>query len=275
MKIVRLDTGGNEVSPRVAGMLVGPGGAGEDASWAVPEEAPAAILYNGTSFAVMMITPADIEDFAIGFTVTEGVARGLGEISSIRIAETGDGYTVNIEVDDKRLADVEGRRRTLAGRAGCGLCGAQTIDAALPKPKKVRGAVPGADAVLAAFAGLREEQTMNRENRSTHAAAFCDAAGRIVAVREDIGRHNALDKVAGALARERIDASKGFVILSSRFSVELAQKVAAIGAPFVASVSAPSALALKVADEAGLKVGALDGEKLMLFGARARKGNAA
>lgn len=275
MKVERLDKGGNEVSPLVTGLLVAPGGAGEGASWAVPQEAPVAILYNGTSFAVMMITPADIEDFAAGFTLTEGVARGLDEIASVRIAETGDGYTVNIEVDEKRLAGVEGRRRTLAGRAGCGLCGAQTIEAALPKPKRVRGALPAADAVLAAFAGLRDAQAMNLENRSTHAAAFCDIEGAIVVAREDIGRHNALDKVAGALARDGVDASKGFIILSSRFSVELAQKVAAIGAPFVASVSAPSALALKVADQARLRVGALDGEKLMLFDSALRKGCAA
>jgi FdhD protein len=253
-----------EVSPRVSGRIHSKGGVRSDV-WKLAEEAPAAILYNGQSFAVMMVTPADFEDFAIGFTITEGIAASKAEIGSIRIAEAADGFLVNVEVDAGALERAEGRRRTLTGRSGCGICGAQSLDAVMKPLAHVSGAWPDAAAVEKAFETMPSMQPMNIENRSTHAAAFCDLSGKVELVREDIGRHNALDKLAGALARQERGASSGFILMSSRCSVELVQKAAAIRAPFIASVSAPSALALRLAQAAGMGVAAKTRGGLMLF----------
>jgi FdhD protein len=253
-----------EVSPRVSGRIHSKGGVRSEV-WKLAEEAPAAILYNGQSFAVMMVTPADFEDFAIGFTITEGIAASKAEIGSIRIAEAADGFLVNVEVDAGALERAEGRRRTLTGRSGCGICGAQSLDAVMKPLAHVSGAWPDAAAVEKAFETMPSMQPMNIENRSTHAAAFCDLSGKVELVREDIGRHNALDKLAGALARQERGASSGFILMSSRCSVELVQKAAAIRAPFIASVSAPSALALRLAQVAGMGVAAKTRGGLMLF----------
>jgi FdhD protein len=253
-----------EVSPRVSGRIHSKGGVRSEV-WKLAEEAPAAILYNGQSFAVMMVTPADFEDFAIGFTITEGIAASKAEIGSIRIAEAADGFLVNVEVDAGALERAEGRRRTLTGRSGCGICGAQSLDAVMKPLAHVSGAWPDAAAVEKAFETMPSIQPMNIENRSTHAAAFCDLSGKVELVREDIGRHNALDKLAGALARQERGASSGFILMSSRCSVELVQKAAAIRAPFIASVSAPSALALRLAQVAGMGVAAKTRGGLMLF----------
>jgi FdhD protein len=233
--------------------------------WKLADEAPASILYNGQSFAVMMVTPADLEDFAIGFSITEGIAASAIEIGSIRIAEAADGFLVNVEVDAGALERAEGRRRTLTGRSGCGICGAQSLDAVMKPLARVSGVCPEAAAIEKAFETMPSMQPMNLENRSTHAAAYCDLLGNVELVREDIGRHNALDKLAGALARQGRDASKGFILMSSRCSVELVQKAAAIRAPFIASVSAPSALALRLAQGAGMGVAAKTRGGLMMF----------
>ncbi len=233
--------------------------------WSLPDEVPVSILYNGNSFAVMMATPQDIEDFVTGFSITEGIADTVSDVQDIRIAEAGDGFVVNIKVDEKLLERAEGRRRTLTGRSGCGLCGAQSLDAVMKPLRQVSGAIPDTASVLRAFDGLKAKQPMNQVNKSTHAAAFCDFDGNVLLVREDIGRHNALDKLAGALALQRIKGSEGFLVLSSRFSVEMAQKAAAIGVGFVASISAPSALGLRLADKAGLKIACLAGDRLMIF----------
>lgn len=264
MEILRLSASDPEVSPAAPGRLVGPGGE-RPAAWAVPEETPVAILLNGESFAVMMATPADLEDFAVGFALTEGIIETADDLKALRLAEAGDGIVANLVLDPARVAAAAHRRRTLAGRAGCGICGAQTLAAALPRPPKVRGRAPDPAAVLRAFAAFPAAQRMKSENRSTHAAAFCAWDGTVELVREDVGRHNALDKLAGALARQGRDASAGFVILSSRVGVEMVQKAAAIRAPFLAAVSAPSALALRVAAQAGLRVAGLAGDSLMIF----------
>jgi FdhD protein len=234
-------------------------------TWMLADETPASILYNGQSFAVMMITPADLEDFAIGFTITEGIASSAAEIRNVRIAEAADGFLINIDVSDTALEAAEGRRRTLTGRSGCGICGAQSLDAVMKPLAKVSGLRPEAKSVLKAFEQLPSLQPMNLENRSTHAAAFCSRSGDIELVREDIGRHNALDKLAGALARQDRDASGGFILMSSRCSIELVQKAAAIRAPFLASISAPTALALRLAHRAGMGVAAKSRDGLMMF----------
>jgi FdhD protein len=241
------------VSPVVAGRLVSPGRE-TAAVWHLPDESPVAILYNGAQFAVMMATAQDIEDFAIGFSLTEGIADTLADIEDIRIAEAADGMIVNIKIDPAKLERAEGRRRTLTGRSGCGLCGAQSLDAVMQPLRKVKMISPNHEAVEAALDNLRASQPMNALNKSTHAAGFAAMDGAIQLAHEDIGRHNALDKLIGALARQGIEASTGFLVLSSRFSVEMAQKAAAAGAGFAVSVSAPSALALKLARKAGMGV---------------------
>lgn len=254
----------HDVSPKIGGRLVT--AAGEvRADWHLPEEMPVSILYNGNSFAVMMMTPQDIEDFAVGFSLTEGIADTVSDLAEVKLADVADGFIVNIKVDAAKLERAEGRRRTLTGRSGCGLCGAQSLEAVMQPLRKVHGFVPDAKIAQKAADGLRAVQQMNALNRSTHAAAFADKTGRITLVREDIGRHNALDKLAGALARAGMDASTGFIVLSSRFSVEMAQKAAAIGVGFVVSVSAPSSFALQLAHKAGMVVAARAPGGLMFF----------
>lgn len=240
-------------SPVVTGRLVTSSG-DTAAVWHLPDEAPLAILYNGGQFAVMMATPEDIEDFAVGFSLTEGIADAFADIEDIRIAGAADGIIVNIKINPTKLERAEGRRRTLTGRSGCGLCGAQSLDAVMQPLRKVRTVKPDPGAVEAALNNLRASQPMNALNKSTHAAGFALMDGSIVLVREDIGRHNALDKLIGAMARQTSSAQDGFFVLSSRFSVEMAQKAAMAGAGFAASVSAPSALALTLARKAGMGV---------------------
>jgi FdhD protein len=252
------------LSPHVSGRIHSKDGIRPEV-WRLPEEAPASILYNGQSFAVMMVTPADLEDFAVGFSITEGIAASRAEIGSVRVVEAADGFLVNVEVNEGALERAEGRRRTLTGRSGCGICGAQSLDAVMKPLAKVSGVRPEAEAILKAFEQLPKLQPMNFENRSTHAAAFCDLSGNVELVREDIGRHNALDKLAGALARQGRDASSGFILMSSRCSIELVQKAAAIHAPFLASISAPTLLALRLAQKAGMGIGAKSRDGLMMF----------
>lgn len=253
-----------DVSPKAGGRLVTVSGQ-THVNWHLPEEVPVSILYNGNAFAVMMMTPQDIVDFATGFSLTEGIADKISDLGDVRLAEVADGFIVNIKVDAAKLERAEGRRRTLTGRSGCGLCGAQSLEAVMQPLRKVHGFVPDATTAQKAADGLRAVQQMNALNRSTHAAAFADKTGKIVLAREDIGRHNALDKLAGALALKGMDAATGFIVLSSRFSVEMAQKAAAIGAGFVVSVSAPSAFALKLAQRAGMTVAALAPGGMMFF----------
>jgi FdhD protein len=265
MEIRRLDPAARDVSPAAFGRLLTAEGAAP-ALWRVAEETPVAILLNGESFAVMMATPEDIEDFAVGFALTEGVVTAPADILSLRIADAGDGLAVNLRVAPGRAAAAADRRRRIPGRSACGLCGAATIEAALARPRRVAPApAPTHAALMAAFAALPGAQAMKRLNRSTHAAAFCRPDGSIDTVREDLGRHNALDKLAGALARQGRDAAGGFVLLSSRVSVEMVQKAAAMGAPWLAAVSAPSALALRVAAQAGMGVAAACPGGAMLF----------
>ncbi|RMH48561.1 MAG: formate dehydrogenase accessory sulfurtransferase FdhD [Alphaproteobacteria bacterium] len=233
--------------------------------WQLAEEAPVAFLLNGDSFAVMLASPADLEDLAIGFALTEGLVAAAEEIESLRIAEAQQGYVVNLKLPEARVRAAEGRRRSLAGRAGCGLCGAQTIAAALPPPRRVAGPWPEPAAVARAFAALPGAQPLNASTRSVHGAAFCDRSGRILALREDVGRHNALDKLGGAMLRAGLDAGQGFAVLTSRIGVELVQKAAALGLPFVAALSAPSALALRMAGACGMGLASRAGDGVMMF----------
>lgn len=256
--------GAAATSRHAAGVAVNPAGM-RRSEWQVAEEVPLAILLNGEDFAVMMVTPADLEDFVLGFALTEGLVGTTDDIRKLSVTRASDGYMANVSLDPQKVEKADGRRRRLAGRSGCGVCGAQSLAAAITKPRRVRGSLPETKAIHAAFAGFSDRQVMRRENHSTHAAALCGQDGRILLIREDIGRHNALDKLAGAVARGDFDVTQSFVLLSSRVSYEMVQKSAAIGVPLVAAASAPSALSLRVAKAADLTLVVKARDSLMYF----------
>jgi FdhD protein len=225
----------------------------------VPEETPVALSYAGTTHAVMMATPADLEDFAYGFTLTEGIIQSPYEIEAIEIEEAGAGVDIQIQLKDKANTRFEARRRRLAGPVGCGLCGIESIDEAMRSVAPVHNislTLSEADIAQAARL-LAKQQPFHAETGAVHAAGFYVPGKGIVAAREDVGRHNALDKLAGALAKAGIDGSTGAVVVTSRVSVEMVQKTAAIGAPVIIAVSAPTALAIRTAEAAGLTLVAL------------------
>ncbi|QFU17366.1 formate dehydrogenase accessory sulfurtransferase FdhD [Microvirga thermotolerans] len=208
-------------------------------------EEPVSIVYAGIPFAVMMASPADLEDFAVGFSLTEGIIESAGDIVSIRMEKEERGLRLLIDLSAQRLHAHLARRRALAGRTGCGLCGIDDFDA-LPKPRPPAGSAPvlPVSAVRRALAALEGRQPLNERTRAVHAAAWASLAGDLLLVREDVGRHNALDKLIGALCRENARPQDGFVVVTSRCSFELVEKVAAFGARTIVAISAPTSLAL-------------------------------
>jgi formate dehydrogenase accessory protein FdhD len=225
---------------------------------AVAEEVAVALVYNGVSHAVMMATPSDLEDFARGFSLTERIVEKPSEIYDIEVAETevpsgGSGIEVRLKIATQRMAALQERRRSLAGRTGCGLCGVDSLEAALrPIAIVPREGAVSRRAIQRAMAALPERQRFNRENGATHAAGWADSEGNLIAVREDVGRHNALDKLCGALAKAGGASAPGFVVVTSRCSYEMVQKAAALGAVAIAAVSAPTSLAIETAERAGI-----------------------
>lgn len=231
---------------------------GADVEWQVPEETAVAFEYNGRSHAVMMATPADLEDFALGFSLAEEIVGTAADIEKISVRETPLGFVVNLTVDPLRLLRGSLRSRSMEGRSGCGLCGVDSLVHAVREPRKIETSLEvDPAAVAAAFRALPDHQPMNRANRSVHAAAWCAPDGGIRLAREDVGRHNALDKLIGAIAGSGADPATGFVVMTSRCSFELVQKTAAVGIPLLATISAPTALALELARNANLTLGAL------------------
>lgn len=224
----------------------------------IPEETAVALTYNGGTYAVMMATPQDLEDFAVGFSVSEGLISSSTDIDSLEIVPLDGGVELRTWLSKPKADRLQERRRHIAGPTGCGLCGIDSIAEAL-RPAAVMGLGRqfSSDQIMAAMRKLPLLQKLNAETRAVHAAAFWNSTSGIVALREDVGRHNALDKLSGALARAPVVGNDGIILLTSRVSVAMVQKSAVIGAPLIVSVSAPTALAVRMADAAGIALVAI------------------
>jgi FdhD protein len=219
----------------------------------VAEETAVALTYGGSTQAVMMATPADLEDFAAGFSLTERIVRSLSEIESLEVVRTEDGIDIQMWLAKPRLDALAARRRYLAGPTGCGLCGVDSLtEATRPLPKVGDRMRMGSALVTAAMGQLPSQQVLQKHTGAAHAAAFWRSGEGLVALREDVGRHNALDKLVGALARGGEEGASGVVLLTSRVSVEMVQKTAMLGAEILVAVSAPTALAIRTAEAANL-----------------------
>ncbi|WP_168878709.1 formate dehydrogenase accessory sulfurtransferase FdhD [Rhizobium sp. P28RR-XV] len=225
----------------------------------VPEEVPIAFSYGGTSHAVMMGTPADIEDFAVGFSLTEGIITDIAQIATVDPIEDEQGIDVQITLVDDAADALRLRRRHMAGPVGCGLCGIESIEQAVrkvPDVSKVALKLTQKD-VVRAVALLNDAQPLHRETHAVHGAGFYVPSEGLLAVREDVGRHNALDKLCGAVVRSGRRGAEGVVAVTSRLSVEMVQKAAILGSSVLVAISAPTALAIRTADEAGMTLVAL------------------
>lgn len=219
----------------------------------IVEEVPVALVYNGVSHAVMMATPADLEDFALGFSLSEGILDQPGQCYGIEVRERADGIELAIDVASAAFVRLKERRRSLAGRTGCGLCGIDSLQQLKRSFAPVRRAQPLQPAsVLRALDALRGQQALAQLTGASHAAAWCDHDGACVLVREDVGRHNALDKIIGAMAHAAMAPDAGFLLLTSRVSLEMVQKSAAAGIGAVVGISAPTLAAVRLAEEVGL-----------------------
>ncbi len=220
---------------------------------AIPEETAVAFIYDTGTYAVMMATPSDLEDFAIGFSLTERVIDSADAIEQLEIVESELGLELRMWLKAPEGAELSGRRRKIAGPTGCGLCGIESLTEAMRAPPPVgAGRVFTPEDIMTAIGSLAPAQALNHATRAVHAAALWEPGRGLVALREDVGRHNALDKLAGALARNQDSAGAGLLVLTSRVSIEMVQKTAAIGASIIVAVSAPTALALRMAEAAGI-----------------------
>jgi FdhD protein len=234
------------------------GGIGREGARVVPEEVPVALVYDGTTHAVMMASPVDIEDFATGFSLTEGKIARLADLRELEVVEHAAGIEARMWLAPGAGHDALLRRRAMLGPTGCGLCGIDSLEAALPPPPAITAdARFTAAQIVAAVAAAAPAQVLNREARALHAAGFWSPGVGLVALREDVGRHNALDKLVGALVRAAVDPASGVLVLTSRVSVDMVQKAAAFGTPVLVAVSAPTALALATAEAAGITVAAV------------------
>ncbi len=240
--------------PRVAWR----GGAARNGIRVVPRETPVALTYNRATHAVMLASPADLEDFAIGFSLSEGIIGNATDIVALNIVEVAEGIECRMDLADDRLNALTRRQRRLAGPSGCGLCGLDSLAAAIrPAPSVPTGRTFTPAMIQDAMRSMAAAQILNAATHAIHAAGFWTPDQGLVTLREDVGRHNALDKMSGALARAGVlptgtTPSDGLVLLSSRVSVEMMQKAATLGASIVVAISAPTSLAIEVAQRAGI-----------------------
>lgn len=251
-----------------AARLIPAGGVGQrQIERALPEEAPVALSFNGITHAVMLATPADLEDFGAGFALCEAMVQGPAEILGLEIHTHAVGLEIAMTLTARRASALAERRRSLAGPTGCGLCGVDSLAQANRAVPKVESTAKISESALRrGLAALPLQQTLNRETGAVHAAAWIDNDGTLVALREDVGRHNALDKLVGALAKAKCDLSQGVLLLTSRCSVELVMKAATMGMPIVAAVSAPTARAVRLAQDSGITlIGLARADSLLVF----------
>jgi len=233
----------------------------------VAEETPVALEFNGISHATMLATPADLEDFAVGFALSEGIIDGISDVRGIDLLPQCDGIVVQLEISTACEVRLKSRRRAMAGRTGCGLCGVETLPEVL-RELPVLAAGPSFEraAIGRAMAQFQSLQTLQEATGAVHAAAWCSADGEVSWLREDVGRHNALDKLVGALAANEVDAAAGFIAVTSRASFEMVQKAAMAGVSLLAAVSAPTSFAVETAQRAGLTlVGFARREDLVVY----------
>jgi FdhD protein len=241
-------TGAVRLPTRV--LRAGQAEAGEE--W-VADEVPVALVYNGISHAVMMATPADLADFALGFSLTEGILAAPDELLDLEIESGPAGITLQLTVTARRLLGLKERRRSLAGRTGCGLCGTESLAEVIrPLAAVADGSCIAPVAIERAMLALAAAQPLNQATGATHAAAWCDPSGRLLLLREDVGRHNALDKLIGALRSARLDTARGLIAVTSRASFEMVHKCASAGIGLLAAISAPTRLAVDLAGTVNL-----------------------
>ncbi len=220
-------------------------------------ETPIAFVYNCEPYAVMMASPSDLEDFAYGFSISEGIAANAHEILAVDQTPKGAGISLGIEIPPDRAARLGERARNIAGRTGCGICGITDLEQVMRAlPQLPHSAPVRASAIDAAIAALPAHQTFNKQTGAVHAAGFATADGELLLVREDVGRHNALDKLIGAIIRAGLTPADGMVVITSRCSMEMVQKTITLGCPVLVAVSAPTSLAVQIAQDHGLTIAA-------------------
>ena len=224
----------------------------------IATEVPVALVYKGTSHVVMMASPDDLEDFGLGFSLSEGVIESPDDLLFIDVAEGDQGYIIDMDIPDAAHTKIANRRRYLSGRTGCGLCGVESLEEALPDLTPLQSDLAiSPQAIYHAFETLHDHQPVKQATGAVHGAAWCAVHGEILAVREDVGRHNALDKLIGAMAKNRLDFTNGFCLITSRCSYEMVQKAVQVGMPLLAAISAPTTLAVQMAEENNLTLLAL------------------
>ncbi|MFU8789624.1 MAG: formate dehydrogenase accessory sulfurtransferase FdhD [Methylobacter sp.] len=219
----------------------------------IVEEVPISLIYNGVPHVVMLATPTNLEEFALGFSITEGIIKSPKELLSARVYNRSNGIEVQVKIPENRFQCMSDKGRNLTGRTGCGLCGASTLKQAIRQPNAVSSDLSlSAEQLRAALSDIKRHQKLNRLTGAVHAAAWAVPGQGVLELREDVGRHNALDKLIGFLLRSGKDLSAGFVIVTSRASYEMVQKTAWVGITLLAAISAPTGLAIRLADETGL-----------------------
>jgi FdhD protein len=267
----RMDAGAQRLDVRVRR----DGAVSESQDW-LADEVPVALIFNGISHAVMLATPLDLEDFALGFGLTEGLLARADELYGVEVLPDPAGMRIEMEVSSACFARLKDKRRSMAGRTGCGLCGTESLDQVEPplRPLEPCTAPLSPPAIAAALRALPAHQALQQRTGATHAAAWCSPDGQVRLVREDVGRHNALDKLVGAMVATGVDPRDGFCCITSRASVEMVRKAVAAGITALIAVSAPTSRAVGTARRAGLALaGFARRDDLVLYAAPDRFGH--
>lgn len=219
----------------------------------VAEEVPVVLVYNTIPHVVMLTTPLNLEDFALGFSLTEEIINNPAELQSVRVVQRAKGIEVRMSIPEARFDQLHGKGKNMTGRTGCGLCGASTLEQAVRRPRPVgKGLALDASLLCGAMADMHNKQSLNQMTGAVHAAAWLEPGRGVIAVREDVGRHNALDKLIGSLAKAQCNFEGGWLLVTSRASYEMVQKASSVGITLLAAISAPTGLAINLAEECGL-----------------------